>query len=158
MKFTEKVIKVPKHDCDVVLEFDGGKRLTIQCRPSNADVMYEGSLDIILPEDQWVTCWEGDDMQPSKGQKLQSETRFAKQLVMELPLPKPVDFESFGEAIERGRYEFKGGDNLFREELLKVYGNKNATLAKLDKLLADKTLDKQDVLTEFTSIGLGLRK
>lgn len=62
MKFTERRIKMPKHDADVVLVFPGGQELLIQARPSNADGDYPGSLDIVLPDDQAVTNWKGDDM------------------------------------------------------------------------------------------------
>jgi len=85
MKFKEINVNVPKHDCDVVITFPGGETLTVQLRPSNADVNYNGSLDIILPRDQWVTNWEGDDMQPAKGARRQACTRYAKQLVTDLP-------------------------------------------------------------------------
>jgi len=84
MKFSEKKIKVPNHDCDLVLVFPSGKEITIQARPSNADVDYNGSLDIILPEDQVVTNWKGDNMEPAPASKL-PQCRKAKQLVMELP-------------------------------------------------------------------------
>ena len=59
--------------------------MTIQARPSNADVNYNGSLDIILPDDQCVTNWKGDDMEAAPGIKGQAHTRKAKQLVTELP-------------------------------------------------------------------------
>jgi hypothetical protein len=85
MKFKEIKVKLPRHDADVVIEFPGGKTLTIQARPSNADVNYNGSLDIILPDNQAVTNWEGDDMKPAKGVRGQACTRIAKQLVTDLP-------------------------------------------------------------------------
>lgn len=85
-KFTEKRVKVPKHDCDVIIELPGGKELTIQLRPSNCDVGYNGSLDIILPDDDIVVCWKGDDMEdaPAVDESLPNQ-RIAKQLVIELP-------------------------------------------------------------------------
>lgn len=82
--FTEKRITMPNSDCDVVLAFPGGKELLIQARPSNADVGYNGSLDIILPDNQPVTNWEGDDMKAARSVRGQAHTRFAKQLVTEL--------------------------------------------------------------------------
>jgi hypothetical protein len=85
MKFKHLEVNVPKHDCDVDLVMPTGERITIQFRPSNGDIGYEGSLDIILPEDMEVTCWEGDDMQAAKGVRGQAHTRIAKQLVLELP-------------------------------------------------------------------------
>lgn len=93
LRFKEIVVQLPKHDADVVIEFPGGEQLTIQARPSNADVDYNGSLDIILPTDQAVTNWRGDDMEPApefhpEGQH--PETRYAKQLVTDLP----GDYES----------------------------------------------------------------
>lgn len=85
MQFKSIPVKLPKHDCDVVIEFPGGKTLTIQARPSNADTNYNGSLDIILPDNQVVTNWEGDDMKPAMQSGKQACTRFAKQLVTDLP-------------------------------------------------------------------------
>ena len=78
-------VDVSENDCDVVLRFRGGKEIIVQCRPSNADVGYEGSLDILLPENQVVTCWEGDEMQPAKDVRGRPHIRIAKQLVLELP-------------------------------------------------------------------------
>jgi hypothetical protein len=86
MNFSTKRVKVPNHDCDVILTFSNGKEIHIQCRPSNADEGYKGSFDIILPENMNVICWEGDDMEPSKATSPNTpEQRFAKQLVTELP-------------------------------------------------------------------------
>ena len=87
--FKEFKVKIPDHDCDVVLTFPGGKQIVVQSRPSNADVGYPGSLDIILPEDQWVTNWEGDNMKPAKAARRLPHSRFAKQLMMTLPCPVP---------------------------------------------------------------------
>lgn len=85
-QFKVEHVKVPKCDCDIVLEFPCGKELTIQCRPSNADRNYNGSLDIILPENDVVTCWIGDDMKDApKAKGCRAHERLAKQLVMELP-------------------------------------------------------------------------
>ena len=66
-KFKDIPVKIPAHDCDVTLIFPNGKQLIVQCRPSNAEGDYPGSLDIILPDNQWVTNWEGDEMKPAKG-------------------------------------------------------------------------------------------
>jgi hypothetical protein len=86
MKFQEIRVDLPQHDADVVIVFPGGKELTVQARPSNADVNYNGSLDIILPDDQLVTAWQGDDMEDSVApvEGRQHERR-AKQLVTDLP-------------------------------------------------------------------------
>ena len=85
-KFKEIVVDVPKHDCDVLIRLPGGKQITVQLRPSNADVNYNGSLDIILPENNLVTCWRGDDMDASVApDSKQPHERFCKQLVAELP-------------------------------------------------------------------------
>lgn len=66
MNFEQKVIEVPPHDCDVVLRWPNGVKVTIQIRPSNVDVGgYAGSLDFLLPEPQCVTCWIGDDITPA---------------------------------------------------------------------------------------------
>lgn len=79
-------VSVPKCDCDIMILLPGGQdRLQIQLRPSNADTNYNGSLDVILPKDQAVTLWSGDDMQPSKATAVDPNTRIGKQLVTELP-------------------------------------------------------------------------
>ena len=86
MRFKRIPVRVPNCDCDIVLQFPCGKAIIVQCRPSNADEGYEGSLDIVLPEDQTVTCWEGDEMKAAKQvSRGQSHIRRAKQLVLELP-------------------------------------------------------------------------
>lgn len=84
-QFTTTEVRLPDHDCDIVLKFPSGKELLIQARPSNADVNYNGSLDIVLPDNQAVILWEGDEMQAAKATdpKLPHE-RVAKQLVTEL--------------------------------------------------------------------------
>lgn len=83
-------VRVPTHDCDIVLSFSCGKELLIQCRPSNADINYEGSLDIILPNDQPVACYKGDDLQVSS-EFHAPHIRVAKQLVLELPKHTELD-------------------------------------------------------------------
>lgn len=89
-KFREVRVEMPDdRDSDVVLEFPGGSEVTIQARPSNADVDYNGSLDIILDRNRNVTNWEGDDMEPSMAVGEES-TRLAKQLVTELPGEYPA--------------------------------------------------------------------
>ena len=82
-----KKVKVPDIDCDVILQFPSGKEIVIQSRPSNGDGdKYNGSLDIILPYNMNVVCWEGDEMTPSKASHPDlPEERFAKQLVAEIP-------------------------------------------------------------------------
>jgi hypothetical protein len=88
IRYSEFCIPVPDHDCDIVLQLPGNKELIVQLRPSNADVNYNGSLDIILPENTIISCFEGDDLQPAKtpkGNKVRSHEKFAKQLVCELP-------------------------------------------------------------------------
>lgn len=84
-KFKSIQIDAPDHDFDLTIVWPNGEEITIQARPSNADVNYNGSLDIILPRNQAVTNWEGDEMKPAKSVHGQDETRLAKQLVMELP-------------------------------------------------------------------------
>ncbi len=85
-KFEEYEFVAPEHDFDVTIVFPSGKKVTIQARPSNADVNYNGSLDIILPKNQAVTNWSGDDMLPAKAvSKKSPEIRIAKQLVTDLP-------------------------------------------------------------------------
>jgi hypothetical protein len=83
--FSEIVVEAPNHDCDIVIKI-GGKDLVLQLRPSNADLNYNGSLDIIFPQDNLITCWEGDDMKdaPAPNENRQHE-RIAKQIVAELP-------------------------------------------------------------------------
>lgn len=85
-KFSNRTINIPDNDCDITLKFKNGKEITIQCRPSNADVGYEGSLDIILPENQSVICWEGDNLEPAKASHENCPNeRIAKQLCIEMP-------------------------------------------------------------------------
>ena len=84
--WSEVNVQVPDHDCDIHIKLTNGKTVTVQLRPSNADVNYNGSLDIILPEDTVVTCWEGDDMQAAKAVSARRQhERMTKQLVLELP-------------------------------------------------------------------------
>ena len=88
-EFKSIEVSLPKHDADVVILFPGGKKLTIQARPSNADTrmdgtIYNGSLDIILPENAFVTNWEGDEMAAAP-EGSRPNVRIAKQLVTELP-------------------------------------------------------------------------
>jgi hypothetical protein len=86
MEYKEIVVEMPKHDCDVSIRFPGGPILTVQARPSNADTNYNGSLDIILPQNQLVTSWIGEDMEeaPAPDYKRQHE-RTTMQLVTDLP-------------------------------------------------------------------------
>lgn len=88
MTFKEIDVSVPDHDCDVNLVLSNGERVVVQFRPSNADVDYNGSLDVILPDNQWVANWEGDDMLPAKISDRDLCSAFAKQLVMEIPPTK----------------------------------------------------------------------
>lgn len=85
MNFTEQTITVPNNDNDVHIKMPGGKVLTIQFRPSNADTNYNGSLDIILPEDATVTSWKGDDMEDAPAVGEHPHIRLSKQLATELP-------------------------------------------------------------------------
>jgi hypothetical protein len=79
-------VKMPEYDCDVMLNFPSGKRVMIQSRPSNADVNYNGSLDVCLPDNQVVTNWIGDSMEAApKWSRGGAHERLAKQLVMEIP-------------------------------------------------------------------------
>lgn len=85
MQFSHHRFEAPKGDFDLTIVFPNGKELLIQARPSNADVDYLGSLDIIFPDNQAITCWEGDNMKPAKGVRGAPEGRIAKQIVTELP-------------------------------------------------------------------------
>lgn len=88
--FLIKNVEVPNHDCDINLHFPDGQIVSIQIRPSNAEADYKGSLDFILPKNQGVTNWIGDDMEPApmvddgvvSGA---GHFRLAKQLVTEIP-------------------------------------------------------------------------
>lgn len=85
-KFATYHVDIPEHDCDLELRLSSGKMVVVQFRPSNADRNYNGSLDIILPENTCVTNWEGDDMQPALAAGPgRLHERIAKQLVLELP-------------------------------------------------------------------------
>jgi|GEM_PF-5610523 len=91
-------VELPRWDADVIIVFPGGEEMVIQARPSNADVNHNGSLDIILPTDQVVTAWKGDDMEhaparavfakityPEREDREMDHVRVAKQLAMNLP-------------------------------------------------------------------------
>ena len=82
-----KKIMVPDTDCDVVLVFPSGNVIEIQSRPSNGDGgNYNGSLDIILPFNTSVVCWEGDDMKPAQANcPNRPQERFAKHLYTKIP-------------------------------------------------------------------------
>ena len=80
------IVKVPDEDCDIILKFSSGKKVVIQARPSNADINYSGSLDIILPRKQVVILWKNFDM--AEAPAIDSERQFmrlTKQIVTELP-------------------------------------------------------------------------
>lgn len=82
--YRQIIVDVPKIDCDVMIKLPGGVDwIQVQLRPSNADTNYNGSLDVILPRDQAVTCWSGDSMRPSQPTD-DPNTRIGKQLVTEL--------------------------------------------------------------------------
>ncbi len=85
MKLSEFFVTAPTNDADVTIELPGGKKIVIQLRPSNSDYDYNGSLDIILPEDTSVVCWKGDDMEDAPQHGIHSNCRIAKQIVCELP-------------------------------------------------------------------------
>ena len=87
MKFSEKTVKIPKHDCDVVLQWPGGQKLLIQVRRSTADINdYGGSLDVVLPHNVCVTNCAGDDMAPAPSYGPGREhARVAKQLIVGMP-------------------------------------------------------------------------
>ena len=86
-KFKTIQVQLPKHDADVVIVFPGGDKLLVQARPSNASEDHNGSLDIILPRDECITCWRGDDMEdaPMMVGGTGAHERLAKQLVTVLP-------------------------------------------------------------------------
>jgi hypothetical protein len=86
MEFSNLRICIPTHDCDVAIELPGGKEITLQFRPSNADVHYNGSLDIILPDNDIVSCFEGDDLKKAETpENCRPHEKLAKQLVCTLP-------------------------------------------------------------------------
>ena len=81
-----KVIKIPKSgDWDVILEFSNGETLEIEGRKSNSDTNYNGSLDIILPNNTNVTLFEGDNLKNAVPDTKIKNCLLAKQLVAELP-------------------------------------------------------------------------
>lgn len=76
----------PDHDFDLNIKFPSGKVVSIQARPSNADDDgYNGSLDIVLPENQPVTNWLLERMEPAPLVDNLPECHNAGQLGMELP-------------------------------------------------------------------------
>jgi hypothetical protein len=79
-------IRVPDTiDFDIDVVFPNGKTLQIQCRPSNASYNYNGSLDVILPDNQVVGTYFGNDLQKSKSVNCAGHLRLAQQLITELP-------------------------------------------------------------------------
>lgn len=85
-EFKEIVIDAPSHDCDIKINLPSGKSVTVQLRPSNADVRYNGSLDIVLPDKQLVVCWEDDDLtSASAPEPKRQHERLTKQICTELP-------------------------------------------------------------------------
>lgn len=88
-EFTEIHVATPANDCDIRIDLCTGDAIVVQVRPSNAGENYEGSLDIILPREMDVTCFEGDDLEPAKSpHPCMPHARFTKQLVMEIPSEK----------------------------------------------------------------------
>jgi hypothetical protein len=86
MTFQEIKVEVPPTDCDIILQLPGGETVTVQCRPSNADVNYNGSLDIILPTNQHVECYMDDDLVSApQADADRPNVRLAKQIVTGLP-------------------------------------------------------------------------
>lgn len=86
-KFATVIVDVPVTDCDVRLRFPGGKEeLVVQCRPSNADVGYNGSLDVYLTTPQRVASYRDGELTPTvPAHPLRQHERVTQQLVMELP-------------------------------------------------------------------------
>lgn len=82
---TEQRINIPNEDHDVILVGPDGQEITIQFRPSNADFDHSGSLDFILPKDQVVTCWIGDDMDAAPAFNGHQHIRRIKQMATDLP-------------------------------------------------------------------------
>lgn len=79
-------VNVPDCDCDILLLFPRNRqKMTIQVRPSNADLNYAGSLDILLPEEQPVTMFLGEDMEPAEKVGNKEHVRTTDQITMELP-------------------------------------------------------------------------
>lgn len=86
MEFKEITVDLPPHDCDVLIKFPDGQVLTVQARPGNAAENYNGSLDIILPKQQLVATYAGDDLAKSAARdQARPHERFAKQIVTDLP-------------------------------------------------------------------------
>jgi hypothetical protein len=82
----EQRITIPDQDNDVVLVFPNGKEVHIQIRPSNADVNYNGSLDICLPDQNMMTAWSDMDLTASPcGKDGQEHIRLVQQIALEIP-------------------------------------------------------------------------
>jgi hypothetical protein len=78
--FTTATLQLPRHECDVDLVLPNGQVISLQYR-------LEGpSLDVVLPEDTYVTNWQGDDMDPAFPAKEfpDGHVRIAKQLVIDI--------------------------------------------------------------------------
>lgn len=68
----------PNQEMDVDLVFPNGKTMQLQYR------LESPSIDVCLPTECDVTCWQGDDMEPAKASpEFDGHVRFAKQLVID---------------------------------------------------------------------------
>jgi hypothetical protein len=89
--FSTETVHLPDHDCDVVLLFPNGKEVHIQIRPSNAEhyngFVYNGSLDVILPDNRAVYLYKDDDLEPAPQINIKDHPhgRISKQIVCEIP-------------------------------------------------------------------------
>jgi hypothetical protein len=86
MNCAELKVNVSDGDADVVLVFPDGQEMVIQLRPSNADTDYNGTMDIILPRNQSVVNWIGENMEEAPAMNPDKpHIREARHLYTELP-------------------------------------------------------------------------
>ena len=87
-------ITIPDGDNDVILVFPNGKEIHIQIRPSNADVNYNGSLDICLPDQNIMTAWSDMDLTAAPcGKDGKEHIRLVQQIALEIPSPQSDSLE-----------------------------------------------------------------
>ena len=89
-------------ETDVVLVLPNGQEITLQYR------LEQPSIDVCLPEDLYVTNWQGDDMEPAPAiddDPERSHERLAKQLCIGLR-PTHVDVELEQKAHDVGVLDY----------------------------------------------------
>jgi len=90
--YSQQIIEIPEHDFDLTLKFSSGKVIHLQHRPSNADTNYNGSFDIIMPEDVIICTFKGEELEPSETVGDLPNQHLCQQIVFEIPGPDQPTF------------------------------------------------------------------